>query len=75
VLRARKLGVLTPCVLCVEHEASTIYFERVTGVPVKQALHDGALEPEGAPGELHRSGCCAAQHCLCLGVSPSLQHG
>ena len=50
MLRARKLGVLTPCVLCVEHEASTIYFERVTGMPVKQALQDGELQPEGAPG-------------------------
>lgn len=48
MLRARKLGVLTPCVLCVEHEASTIYFERVAGISVKQALHDGALQPEGA---------------------------
>ncbi len=64
VLRARKLGVLTPCVLCVEHEASTIYFERVTGMPVKQALHDGELQPEGAPGAARvcRKGCCAAQH-------------
>ncbi|KAK9840951.1 hypothetical protein WJX81_002223 [Elliptochloris bilobata] len=45
MLRARKLGVLTPCVLCVEHEASTIYFERVEGVSVKQALSSGALQP------------------------------
>ena len=48
MLRARKLGVLTPCVLCVEHEASTIYFERVDGMSVKQALSSSALQPAGA---------------------------
>lgn len=48
MLRARKLGVLTPCVLCVEHEASTIYFERVGGMSVKQALSSSALQPAGA---------------------------
>lgn len=47
MLRARKLGVLTPCVLCVEHEASTIYLERIDGVSVKQALAGGNLEPAG----------------------------
>ena len=60
MLRARKLGVLTPCVLCVEHEASTIYFERVDGMSVKQALSSSALQPAGADSPCNLPVCT---HC------------
>ena len=57
MLRARKLGVLTPCVLCVEHEASTIYFERVDGTSVKHALSSSALQPAGADSPYDLPAC------------------
>lgn len=67
MLRARKLGVLTPCLLCVEHEASTIYFERVDGMSVKQALSSSALQPAGASA-LVTSPCAKLCKCLLMSV-------
>ncbi len=62
MLRARKLGVLTPCVLSVEHEASTIYLERIDGVSVKQALAGGTLDPAGTCPANRRANCGACKH-------------
>ncbi len=47
ILRARKLGVPTPVLYLVEHEASSVYMERVEGCSVKAALHEGALTADG----------------------------
>ena len=62
MLRARKLGVLTPCVLSVEHEASTIYLERIDGMSVKQALAGGTLEPAGKCPAKRRANIGAYEH-------------
>ena len=48
MVKARKLGALAPVVYCVEHEAATIYMEKVPGRQVKEAIHAGTLT---APGE------------------------
>ncbi|KAK9829315.1 hypothetical protein WJX72_005157 [[Myrmecia] bisecta] len=47
MLRARKVGVLTPVVQHVDHEASTIYMQKVIGRSIKDVLHEGSLEAEG----------------------------
>lgn len=47
MLRARKAGILTPVVYNVQHEAATIFMERVDGVTVKEALLSGVLSEEG----------------------------
>lgn len=49
ILKARKLGVATPVLYFVEHEASSVYMERVQGGSLKEALHDSALTGEGEP--------------------------
>ncbi|EIE22357.1 kinase-like protein [Coccomyxa subellipsoidea C-169] len=46
ILRARKLGVPTPVLYFVEHEASAIYMELVQGCSVKAALLEGKLSEE-----------------------------
>ena len=48
-MRARKLGVPTPVLYFVEHEASTIYMELVQGCSVKAALLEGKLSDQGRP--------------------------
>jgi tRNA A-37 threonylcarbamoyl transferase component Bud32 len=48
-VRARKLGVPTPVLYFVEHEASTIYMELVQGCSVKAALLEGKLSDQGRP--------------------------
>lgn len=49
-MRARKLGVSTPVLYFVEHEASTIYMELVQGCSVKAALLEGKLlSDQGRP--------------------------
>ena len=47
ILRARKNGVLTPVIYYVEHEAATIYMERIQGTSVKDLLLSGSLSPAG----------------------------
>lgn len=48
ILRARKMGIACPLVLWVEHEAATIYMERIQGRLVKQLLLDSVLSQAGA---------------------------
>lgn len=43
MLRARKSGVLTPCIFYVEHEAATIYMERIEGQTVRDILLSSTL--------------------------------
>lgn len=47
MLRARKSGVLTPCIFFVEHEAATIFMEHIEGQSVKDVLLSGNLTPNG----------------------------
>jgi TP53 regulating kinase-like protein len=47
ILKARKLGILTPAVYFAEPEASTIYMEKLDAKMVKDLLLPGALSPEG----------------------------
>ena len=46
-LKARKLGVLTPVIYFAEHEASTIYMEKLEARTVKEMLMPGVLDPAG----------------------------
>lgn len=47
MLRARKAGILTPVIYSVQHEAATIFMERVDGFTVKETLLSGTLSEEG----------------------------
>lgn len=47
MLRARKSGVLTPVIYSVEHEAATIYMERIEGVSVRDLLLSGNMNADG----------------------------
>ncbi len=47
MLRARKSGVLTPVIYSVEHEAATIYMERIVGASVRDLLLSGKLKSNG----------------------------
>lgn len=47
MVKARKLGALAPVVYCVEHEAATIYMEKVAGRQVKEAILSGSLDEAG----------------------------
>ena len=47
MLRARKSGVLTPVIYSVEHEAATIYMERIAGASVRDLLLSGKLSLNG----------------------------
>lgn len=47
ILRARKLGVPTPVLYYVEHDAASIYMEKVQGVSVKEALQGKQLDQQG----------------------------
>ena len=44
-LKARKLGILTPVIYFAEHEASTIYMEKLEARTVKEMLMPGVLDP------------------------------
>jgi tRNA A-37 threonylcarbamoyl transferase component Bud32 len=52
-LKARKLGVRTPVVYYVEHEASTIYMEKVLGTSLKDLLLQSQLSAEGTATRMH----------------------
>lgn len=47
MLRARKTGVLTPCIFFVENDAATIFMERIDGQSVRDVLLSGNLTPAG----------------------------
>ena len=49
MLRARKSGVLTPCIFFVENDAATIFMERIEGQSVRDVLLSGNLTPAGMP--------------------------
>ena len=49
ILKARKLGVLTPAVYFAEPEASTIYMEKLDAKMLKELLVPGSLSSEGKP--------------------------
>ncbi len=55
MVKARKLGVVTPLVYYVESEASSIYMERVAGRSVKEVLLAGGLD-DGQVGLMVRDG-------------------
>ena len=67
MLRARKSGVLTPCIFYVEHEAATIYMERIEGQTVRDVLLSGTLTQAGNPSRQvqHRQkhSAFSEQHC------------
>ncbi len=46
MIKARKCGVLTPRVLCVDAEECCVYMERVRGRALKEALRSGATSDE-----------------------------
>ena len=46
MIKARKCGVLTPSVLCVDAEECCVYMERVRGRALKEALRSGATSDE-----------------------------
>jgi len=48
MVRARKLGTLTPVPYAVDLQAASISMERVAGSTVKALLHSGALAGDGA---------------------------
>ena len=48
MVRARKLGALTPVPYAVDLQGATISMERVAGSTVKALLHSGALAGTGA---------------------------
>lgn len=47
MVRARKMGVLTPVLFFVEQETSSIYMEKISGQSVKQLLLTGDLDAAG----------------------------
>lgn len=47
MLRARKAGILTPVIFSVQHDAATIFMERIDGITVKETLLSGALTEDG----------------------------
>lgn len=74
MLRARKSGVLTPCIFHVENDAATIFMERIVGQSVRDVLLSGNLAPAGMPAsaifhdlaqplqvQLHSHHACNAQ--------------
>ncbi|MEW5307650.1 MAG: hypothetical protein WDW38_011384 [Sanguina aurantia] len=60
LMRARKLGVLTPVLYYVEHEANCIYMEQVQGVSIKQQLSDSSLSEEDVRGLMFKVGAVVA---------------
>ena len=82
MLRARKSGVLTPCIFFVQHDAATIFMERIEGQSVRDILLSGNLAPAGMPAPsflqpypaLCRSSCAASMRQLkhCQEVSAGL---
>lgn len=64
MLRARKSGVLTPCIFFVENAAATIFMERIEGQSVRDILLSGNLAPAGIPAcVLILSGCSYVLSC------------
>lgn len=62
MLRARKSGVLTPCIFFVQSDAATIFMERIEGQSVRDVLLSGNLPPAGMPASPFLQPCpaCAA---------------
>ena len=54
--RARKMGLRTPVVYLVDHEASTIYMELIQGKTLKELLAEAECEDEVATDVLGRVG-------------------
>lgn len=68
MLRARKCGVLTPVIYSVEHEAATIYMERIDGESVKDVLLSGNLSSDGTTLNV----CISCASTWLLGCSMSI---
>ncbi|KAL3150614.1 hypothetical protein ABBQ32_000420 [Trebouxia sp. C0010 RCD-2024] len=56
MLRARKTGVLTPCIFFVENDAATIFMERIDGQSVRDVLLSGNLTPADIDALLQKIG-------------------
>jgi len=56
MVKARKLGAWAPVVYCVEHDAATIYMEKVGGRSVKEAILSGDLGDTGLTSLLGQVG-------------------
>jgi len=70
MLRARKLGVLTPVVYFVELDTNSIYMEKIAGHSIKHCLHTGSLPSESARNVMMEVG-----HRLALLHDGGLIHG
>lgn len=68
MLRARKSGVLTPCIFFVENDAATIFMERIEGQSVRDVLLSGNLAPAGMPASSFLQPCSA---CAAAAVQPA----
>lgn len=60
MLRARKSGVLTPVIYNVEHEAATIYMERIDGASVRDLLLSGNLNSDEVDSMMEKIGHAVA---------------
>lgn len=58
MLRARKSGVLTPCIFFVENDAATIFMERIEGQSVRDVLLSGNMTAAGMPASAPVHGPC-----------------
>lgn len=56
MVRARRMGLRTPVVYLVEHEAHTIYMEHIAGSSVKALLRAGELSPGELSGVMAKVG-------------------
>eukprot|EP00877_Chromochloris_zofingiensis_P014462 jgi/Chrzof1/926/Cz01g34020.t1 len=56
MVRARKMGVLTPVLFFVEQETSSIYMEKISGQSVKQLLLTGDLDAAGVDAMMAQIG-------------------
>mmetsp|Transcript_35898 Transcript_35898/g.85141 ORF Transcript_35898/g.85141 Transcript_35898/m.85141 type:complete len:142 (-) Transcript_35898:1160-1585(-) len=61
MLRARKMGIRTPVVYLVEHEAHTIYMEFVEGRSVKDTVRSDELPAEQTSGLMVQIGEAVAK--------------
>ena len=61
LLRARRLGVLTPALVHVDFQTAALYLQRIPGVSVKAALQAGL--PGGEEGEQHGGRLTSVQPC------------
>ena len=69
MLRARKAGILTPVIYSVQHEAATIFMERVDGVSVKETLLSGSLTANGMHQSLAATISAEEGSSLCVVVA------